>query len=114
VILDEEAAQVLEEQHAGASRFYYCPRATTREKNVGLPPGKNDHPCVKPLSLCEYLAALILPPVRDTPRRLLVPFAGTGSEILGAVRAGWDEVIGIEIDEKYVRIAEQRIRNWVR
>ena len=75
---------------------------------------KNDHPCVKPLRLCQYLATLILPPARETPRRLLVPFSGTGSEIIGALLAGWDEVVGIELDERYIRIAEHRIRHWVR
>ncbi len=57
IILDEKAAQLLDKQHAGASRFYYCSRATTREKNTGLPPDiTNDHPCAKPLALCRYLA----------------------------------------------------------
>ena len=84
IILDEKAAQLLDKQHAGASRFYYCSRATTREKKPGLPPDMtNDHPCAKPLALCRYLATLILPPIRETPRRLLVPFCGTGSEIIG-------------------------------
>ena len=44
-----------------------------------------------------------------TPRRLLVPFCGSGSEIIGALRAGWDEVVGIEIEPEYIEIAEQRI-----
>ena len=73
----------------------------------------NDHPCVKPLRLCRYLATLLLPPPRETPRRLLVPFSGTGSEIIGALLAGWEEVVGIEADERFVRIAEHRIRHWV-
>lgn len=114
VILDEAAACLLDEQEAGANRFFYCGRATTKEKNAGLPPGmKNGHPCVKPLWLCQYLATLILPPARKTPRRLLVPFSGTGSEIIGALLAGWDEVVGIELDENYIRIAEFRIRHWI-
>ena len=113
IILDEEAACLLEQQQTGASRFFYCSRATTTERNAGLPPGTiNDHPCVKPLRLCRYLATLILPPARETPRRLLVPFCGTGSEIVGAILAGWDEVVGIEIEERYARIAELRIRHW--
>jgi site-specific DNA-methyltransferase (adenine-specific) len=113
IILDETAAQILEEQQAGASRFFYCSRATTGERNAGLPPGVvNDHPCVKPLALCRYLATLILPPARDTPRRLLVPFSGSGSEIIGALMAGWDEVVGIEREDKYVHIAERRIMHW--
>jgi len=112
--LDEDAAQLLDQQHAGASRFYYCSRATTRERNTGLPPGIiNDHPCVKPLDLCRNLANLILPPPRESPRRLLVPFSGSGSEIIGALMVGWDEVVGIEMEQKYIDIAESRIRHWI-
>jgi site-specific DNA-methyltransferase (adenine-specific) len=114
VMLDDDAACLLDGQEAGASRFFYCSRATTWERNAGLPPGmKNDHPCVKPLRLCRYLATLVLPPPRETPRRLLVPFSGTGSEIIGALLAGWDEVVGIELNQRYIRIAEQRIRHWI-
>jgi len=66
-------------------------------------------PHVKPVALTEYLARLIRPPKRDTPRRLLVPFAGSGSEMIGAKRAGWDEVVGIEQNAEYVAIAEKRL-----
>ena len=72
-------------------------------------PRRNIHPCVKPLALCEYLARLILPPERDTPRRLLVPFAGSGSEAIGALRAGWDAVDGIELDAAHADVARARI-----
>ena len=67
---------------------------------------------VKPLALTRYLATLILPPERDTPRRLLVPFCGTASEMIGALQAGWDEVVGIELDPEYVAIAEARLAYW--
>lgn len=73
---------------------------------------RNHHPTVKPLALCEYLARLILPPKRDTPRRLLVPFSGSGSEMIGALLAGWDEVVGIEREAEYVEIAEARLLYW--
>ncbi len=88
----------------GASRFFYCAKASRRERGEG-----NTHPTVKPLKLTEYLARLILPPERDTPRRLLIPFAGSGSEMIGAHRAGWDEIVGIEIDPGYLRIARNRL-----
>jgi len=74
-----------------------------------MPTARNHHPTVKPLALTEYLARLILPPQRETPRRLLIPFCGSGSEIIGALKAGWDEVIGIELDPEYVAIAEARL-----
>ncbi len=76
-------------------------------------PAANHHPTVKPIALAEYLARLILPPKRDTPRRLLVPFSGSGSEIIGALRAGWDEVVGIELSPEYAEIAEARIAHWI-
>ena len=88
----------------GASRFFYCAKASPKERGPG-----NTHPTVKPLKLTEYLARLILPPKRDTPRRLVVPFAGSGSEIIGARRAGWDEIVGVEIEREYIRIARTRL-----
>jgi hypothetical protein len=70
---------------------------------------RNPHPCVKPLALCRWLATLLLPPAAYAPRRLLVPFAGSGSEMLGAALAGWEEVIGIEKDPLYVAISVARL-----
>jgi predicted RNA methylase len=43
----------------------------------------------------------------------LVPFSGAGSEAIGAALAGWDEVVGIELDPAYVAIAESRVAHWV-
>jgi hypothetical protein len=59
---------------------------------------RNYGPCVKPVALDRWLATLIKPPPhRDgTPRRLLNCYSGTGSEMIGAILAGWDEVIGVE------------------
>ncbi|NQU26321.1 MAG: site-specific DNA-methyltransferase [Candidatus Nealsonbacteria bacterium] len=97
----------------GPSRFFYCPKANKKERNHGLPAGqKNTHTCVKPIALCEYLARLILPPEREDPRRLLVPYAGTGSEMIGAMMAGWETIFGIEWGAESVGIAEQRIEAW--
>lgn len=75
---------------------------------------RNVHPTVKPLALTRYLATLLLPPERDTPRRLLVPFAGSGSEMIGARQVGWDEAVGIELNPEYVAIAEGRIAHWLK
>ena len=103
------------DQQAGTqvSRFFYAGRASAKERNLGLGEGEtNDHPCVKPVELCSYLARLLLPPERDTPRKILVPFSGSGSEMIGAMLAGWDAVYGIEIDAHYVDIAKKRIRYW--
>lgn len=75
---------------------------------------RNTHPTIKPLSLVKELATLLLPPDAYAPRRLLVPFAGTGSEMIGAWQAGWEDVVGIELGEEYAKIAEARIEHWVR
>ncbi|MBP2316868.1 hypothetical protein [Azospirillum soli] len=70
------------------------------------------HPTVKPTSLTEYYARHILPPAGiGHPRRLLVPFAGSGSEMVGAIRAEWEEVDGIERETPYSTIADTRCRN---
>jgi hypothetical protein len=90
----------------GASRFFYCAKADDSERHNGA---KNAHPTVKPIDLCAWLAKLLLPPATVTPRRLLVPFSGSGSEMIGAIRAGWDEVVGIEQEHGYCDIARRRI-----
>lgn len=73
---------------------------------------RNIHPTIKPLSLTRWLATLLLPPDRYAPRRLFVPFAGAGSEMIGARLAGWDEVLGIEREADHVAIAQARLRYW--
>lgn len=88
----------------GASRFFYCAKVSTAER------GGSSHPTLKPLNLTAWLARLILPPARETPRRLLVPFSGAGSEVIGALAAGWDEVVGIEQSADYIAQARARIR----
>jgi len=49
---------------------------------------------------------------RYSQRRLLVPFSGSGSEMIGGVHAGWDEVTGIELSSEYAAIAEARLEHW--
>jgi site-specific DNA-methyltransferase (adenine-specific) len=116
----------------GASRFFYCAKASRAERDAGLDGfaiqqtqklnpggmaarreeaglglGRNVHPTVKPLALAAYLARLILPPVEGT--RLLVPFCGSGSEMIGGLRAGWSHVEGIDSWDVAVRIARARL-----
>lgn len=55
------------------------------------------------------LSELIRPPKGGV---LLVPYAGAGSEMIGALKAGWDVVIGIERDPEYNEIAKARLRHW--
>lgn len=91
------------DDEGGASRFFYVAKAGDKERDG------NDHPTVKPLSLCQYLARLILQPPRTTSRRLLVPFSGSGSEMLGSLLVSWDHVTGIELMKEYVEIAKRRL-----
>jgi DNA modification methylase len=76
---------------------------------------KNGHPTVKPIALARYLATLLLPPEEYAPRRILVPFSGVGSEMIGAALAGWEHIVGIEFDTEngYVEIAHKRMEYWM-
>jgi hypothetical protein len=75
---------------------------------------KNTHPTVKPIDLNKWLAALLLPPDKYAPRRILNPFSGSGSESIGAMLAGWEEVVGIEQSAEYIEIANARSEFWSR
>jgi len=81
-------------------------------KRVSLRAQGNVHPTLKSISLCKWLAALLLPPKEYAPRRILIPFAGTFSEGIGAILAGWDEVVGVEIHEDHCVMAEARAAFW--
>ncbi len=104
----QDAVQEQWHDTGSAARYFYCAKASKKERREG-----NIHPTVKPLSLLKYLATLILPPPRDTERRLLVPYSGSGSELIGGLQAGWDHVTGIELEEKYCEIAAERLRQEV-
>ena len=73
--------------------------------NANLP--GNNHPTVKPIELMKYLIKLITPPGGT----VLDPFNGSGSTGCAAVELGMT-YIGCELDEKYVEIADKRIRAW--
>jgi hypothetical protein len=81
--------------------------------NRGAQEVRNFHPTVKPVALTEYLARLIVPPKEyRADARILIPFSGSGSEMIGALIAGWLNVDGIELMEEYVAIARQRLEHW--
>lgn len=120
-------------QLAGASRFFYCAKASKSERNKGLEgfelkapvygsnmsssdkgsisgskiPGQNFHPTVKPVSLMQYLCRLITPATGI----VLDPFMGSGTTGIGAVTEGFS-FIGIEREKEYCEIARARIRAW--
>jgi hypothetical protein len=124
------------EQLVGADPIFYTAKPGNRERNAGLEAlpmrtrnrvnsggleneprwaptqAKNIHPTVKPISLTKYLATLLLPPAAYAPRRILCPFSGSGSEMIGALLAGWDEVIGIEQSPEYWQISQARLAWW--
>ena len=114
----------------GASRFFYCAKASSAERNNGLEglnkkaafdnengamggnmgsrykPRENHHPTVKPIKLMEYLLKLVMPPFPDAV--VLDPFAGSGSTLVAAKNLGFN-AIGIEKEAEYVEIANRRI-----
>lgn len=92
------------------ANFFYQAKAPAWERRAGLD-SKSDHPTMKPIQLAENLARLLLPP-DGQERRLLIPFSGVGSEMIGAVLSGWDSVTGIEQSESYVAQARQRLEWW--
>lgn len=90
----------------GSSRFFYCPKASSSERNKGLEENSNTHPTVKPIKLMEYLLKLVMPPFPDAV--VLDPFAGSGSTLVAAKNLGFN-AIGIEKESEYVEIANRRI-----
>ncbi len=89
----------------GASRFFYCAKASSRERNAGLNREKNLHPTVKPLSLMRYLIKLLAPPGNPI---CLDPFMGSGSTGVACKELGIN-FIGIEKEADYCEIAKRRI-----
>jgi len=122
-----------------ADPVFYCAKASRAERDAGLEAFelvkahlaygdfegtpdhatnknsrlRNPHPTVKPIKLIQHLATLLLPPDIYAPRRLLIPFSGSGSEMIGAILAGWEMVHGVELNEEYRNIALARLKHWV-
>ncbi len=125
------------EQLDEADPVRYCAKASRAEREAGLedmpeveagvgderPSGQsmqrldgrdtrkvaNHHPCIKPLALTRWLATLLLPPAEYAPRRVFVPFAGVASEVMGAMLAGFDDVVGVEREAEYCTLARARL-----
>jgi DNA modification methylase len=116
----------------GASRFFYCAKASRSERDGGMwcvpeseydhsgarghtlngdgsprprpRPRANTHPTVKPLALMKWLVKLVAHP-GDT---VLDPFTGSGTTGVACVELGRD-FVGIEREAEYVEIARRRI-----
>ena len=99
VILDPEAAAVLDEQSGSASRFFYVAKPSKRERGEG-----NNHPTVKPIKLMRYLVRLVTPPAGT----VLDPFCGSGTTGVAAALEGFG-FVGCELLSEHVEIAERRI-----
>jgi DNA modification methylase len=117
----------------GASRFFYCAKASRAERNAGLEgfekepllwsngeqnPGsfqgdgteraaRNHHPTVKPVALMRWMIRLVTPPGGV----VLDMFAGSGTTLCAGAQEGV-AVIGIERDLRYVQIARARHAWW--
>jgi site-specific DNA-methyltransferase (adenine-specific) len=114
-----------------AARFFYCAKASKRDRNEGLdgfeakrdhdgradggvggdnPRNRtnnaklNHHPTVKPVTLMQYLVRLVTPPNGI----VLDPFMGSGSTGKACAYEGF-EFIGIDQSAEYVAIAQARI-----
>ena len=97
-----------------AARFFYCPKASKKDRDEGLTNvtgsdgvtivSRNNHPTVKPTALMQYLCRLITP----TGGVVLDPYMGSGSTGKAAVKEGFS-FVGCELDEDYFKIATARI-----
>jgi len=113
----------------GASRFFYCAKASRAEREAGLSgpespmlwsagtqnPGsfqspnthraaRNHHPTVKPVALMRWLVRLVTP----AGGLVLDPFTGSGTTGIACALEGFD-FLGIEREAEYVEIARKRI-----
>jgi site-specific DNA-methyltransferase (adenine-specific) len=84
----------------GASRFFYCAKASKSERGIN-----NIHPTVKPLKLMVYLCNLTKTP---TGGIVLDPFGGSGTTAMACKITGRDFIL-IEKEPEYIDIAIRRI-----
>lgn len=96
---DEVVGLFPADKQGSASRFFYAPKASKRDRDEG-----NTHPTVKATELMRYLCRLITPPGGT----VLDPFMGSGSTGKAAVLEGFS-FIGIEREAEYIEIARARI-----
>jgi len=77
-------------------------------RNRGFKKVRNFHPTVKPVAIMEALLQVV-------PKDALVidPFMGSGTTGIAVLNTGHD-FIGIEMEEDYIELADQRIRYWDR
>lgn len=119
-----------EECFGKLSKFFLIPKASKGEKEEDLdsfePPRleakagsiakgwkeqevKNFHPTVKPISLMQHLIKLTTKPLYT----ILDPFLGSGTTAVAALQLNRN-IIGIELNEEYMKIAKARIAEEVK
>jgi len=81
-------------------RAFLLNKPTKKEKG-----DYNDHNTVKPLAICEYLINLS---AFSKDAIILDPFLGSGTTAVAAKKLG-KNYIGIDINDRYVKISEKRI-----
>lgn len=120
----------LHNDDGGASRFFYCAKASRSEREAGLQgaplraggsnakgftddvasgqdrnkPVANHHPTVKPIALMQWLVRLIT----TEGQTVLDPFTGSGTTGVAAMLEG-RSFVGCEISPEYAEIARRRI-----
>lgn len=89
----------------GGSRFFYCAKADSAERNLGV--DNNDHPTVKPVSLMRYLVKM----VTQKGGICLDPYCGSGTTLIGA-KLELMQYVGIDNNPRNVEISRARIMAW--
>lgn len=87
----------------------YTPKVSTKERNMGVK--ENKHPTLKPIKLINNIAKLLKTPNKQS---VFFPFAGSGSEIIGFIKAGFNKELfsASELNQHYIDIAYDRISYW--
>ena len=70
---------------------------------------KNNHPTLKPISLSYRILTLFKTP---NPQKIVYPFAGVQSEVIGGYKAGFEDFSGCELNAEYVDIGNVRFEHW--
>ena len=99
-----DGSDEVSETLGSAARFFYCAKASKRDRDEGLDGSRNVHPTVKPTDLMRYLCRLVTPPGGV----VLDPFMGSGSTGKAAMLEGF-RFIGVEREPEYIEIARARI-----
>jgi len=131
-----ETVASIDDPGGSAARFFYCAKASKRDRDEGLEgfatdivrvtntghtrnpsaangkreftPRANHHPTVKPTDLMRYLCRLVTP----TNGIIFDPFCGSGSTGKASMLEGF-RFRGIDLDPEYIKISESRIQHAI-